>query len=90
MNLLICPWDPEMTTAAISGAERTADLVRRLALAGLMAALVFAVSADRFEWRKECRGDFGPGFSRDFDVRRCNVVVRSLGGDLELHLPLPK
>jgi hypothetical protein len=81
-----------MTTAAIPGAERPADLVRRLVLAGLLAALVFAVSADvmRFELRKECRGDFSSGFSRDFDVRRCNVVVRSLGGDLELHLPLPR
>jgi hypothetical protein len=79
-----------MTTAAIPGAERPADLVRRLVLAGLMAALVFAVSADvmRFEWRKECRGDFSSGFSRDFDVRRCDLVVRRVGGDLDLRFSL--
>jgi hypothetical protein len=58
-----------------------------------MAALVFALSADlmQFDASKECRGGgFGAGFSSGFDVRRCSVIIRRVGGDAEIRIPLPR
>jgi hypothetical protein len=75
-----------MPAVAISSGDRPAERWRRLVRAGLLPALVFALSGDvaQFEASKECRGgDFGPGFnSRDFAVRRCDVVVRRFGDEL--------
>jgi hypothetical protein len=78
-----------MATAAITNAGRPADITRRLVRGGLMAALVFALSADvmQFEASRECRGGaFGGGF----DVRRCSVTLRRIGGDAEIRIPLPR
>jgi hypothetical protein len=57
-----------------------------------MAALVFALSADvrQFESSKECRGAFSSGFGGGFDVRRCDLVVKKIGGDAEVRIPLPR
>jgi hypothetical protein len=82
-----------MTTAAEANVGRPADLIRHLVRTGLMAALVFALSADvmQFQGRKECRGsDFSSGFSRDFDVGRCDFVVKRIGGAFEMHFPLSR
>jgi len=82
-----------MNTNAIPIRERPVDLIRRLVAAGLMLALVFALSADvmQFEASKECRGGgFGGGFSRGFDVGHCDLVVRRLGRDTGVHVPLPR
>jgi hypothetical protein len=71
--------------------ESPIALVRRLVAAGLMVALVVAISADvmQFEASRECRGGaFSSGFSGGFDVRRCDVVVRRFGDDL-FKIPLP-
>jgi hypothetical protein len=82
-----------MTTAAMANVGRPADLIRHLVRGGLMAALVFALSADvmQFEASRECRGGaFGGGFSSGFDVRRCSVIIRRIGGDAEIRVPLPR
>jgi hypothetical protein len=81
-----------VTPYTIPSAERPADRFRRWVRAGLIPALVVAVSGDvaQLERSKECRGDFSYGFSRDFDVRHCDLVVRRVGGDLELRLSLPR
>jgi hypothetical protein len=43
------------------------------------------------EVSKECRGgDFSSGFSRGFDVARCDLVVRRFGRDTGVHVPLPR
>jgi hypothetical protein len=82
-----------MNAITIPRPERPADLFRRLLGAGLMlGALVFALSGDvvQFEASKECRGGaFSAGFSRGFDVRRCDLVIRRFGRDIGLHFPLP-
>jgi hypothetical protein len=81
-----------MNTTAIP-IQLPVDLIRRLVTAGLMAALVFALSADvmQFDASKECRGGaFGGGFSGGFDVRRCSVTIRRIGGDAEIRIPLPR
>jgi hypothetical protein len=66
------------------------DLIRRLVRSGLMSGLVLALSLCvlQFEASKECRGGgFSAGFSRGFDVRRCDLVV---GGDVGFRIPLPR
>jgi hypothetical protein len=70
--------------------QRPVDLVRRLVAVGLIPALMFAVSAEviQLEASKKCRGDFSSDFSRDFNLRRCDVVLKRVGGDLELRLPM--
>jgi hypothetical protein len=57
---------------------------------GLIGALVAAmVAAFPFEVLKECRGGaFSAGFSREFDVRRCDLVVRR-GAYLMARIRLP-
>jgi hypothetical protein len=58
-----------------------------------MAALAFAFYSDvrQFEASKECRGGaFSSGFSRGFDVRRCDLVVKRFGVDTGFHIPLPR
>jgi hypothetical protein len=82
-----------MNTTAIPIHERPVDLIRRLVAAGLMLALVIALSADviQFEASKECRGGaFGGGFSSGFDVRRCSVIIRRVGSEAEIRIPLPR
>jgi hypothetical protein len=82
-----------MTTIALPCPVRPADLFRRLVGAGLvLSALVFALSGDvvQFEASKECRGAFSSGFGGGFDMRRCDVVVRRIGGDAGVRIPLPQ
>jgi hypothetical protein len=68
-----------------------AESLRRFVRYGLLSAFVFAMAADArlFDVSNECRGDFSSAFSRDFDVRRCNLTVRSIGSDLKFNLPFP-
>ena len=72
-----------MATASMPGTGRPAEITRRLVRASLMAAIVLALSADviQFEASKECRGGFSAGFGSGFDVHRCDLVVRRIGGD---------
>jgi hypothetical protein len=59
---------------------------------GVLAALVFALSADaqQFEASKDCRGAFSAGFSSGFDTHRCDLIVRKIGSDLKVRIPLPR
>jgi hypothetical protein len=58
-------------------------------MAGLVLALGLGVM--QFEASKECRGGaFGGGFSGGFDVRRCSVIIRRIGGDAEIRFQLPR
>jgi hypothetical protein len=82
-----------MTAIELPRPERPVDLFRRLVGAGLvLGALVLALSVDvrQFEASKECRGAFSSGFGGGFDVRRCDLVIRSFGRDIGLHFPLPR
>jgi hypothetical protein len=69
---------------------KPADLVRRMVLAGLSALVVgLAVELPRFD-AKECRGGaFSSGFSIDFDVRRCDLVIHKTGREIA-RVPLPR
>jgi hypothetical protein len=69
------------------------DLFRWLVRAGLLAGLVFSVCLVlvQFEAKRECRGGaFSAEFSRAFDVRRCDLVVRRFGRDIGVRFPLPR
>jgi hypothetical protein len=49
-----------------------------------------ALSADvrQFEGSKECRGSFAVGFSSGFDGHRCDLVIRRIGSDSGVRIPL--
>ncbi len=84
------PGPLNMSTIAL---PRPVDLIRPLVCAGLMGGLVLALSVGlpQFEVSKECRGGaFSAGFSRGFDVRRCDLVIRRFGRDIGLRVPLPR
>jgi hypothetical protein len=96
---VILIWVTDMMTISLLGFERGGDLVRprpadfyrRLVLAGLMAALVFALSTDvrQFEVSKECSGAFSSGFSRrDFDVHHCDLALKRWGEDTGVRVRL--
>ena len=63
--------------------------LRRAILLGLIPALVFTLSATQFATSRECRGAFSRAFSNDFDRYRCAVVVRHVGTDFEIQIPMP-
>jgi len=67
-------------------------IVRWLVRVGLLPALVFALSADvwQFEASRDCRGSFSAGFGTGFDPHRCDLVVRKIGADVEIRVPLPQ
>jgi hypothetical protein len=79
-----------MSVAAVWGVSRPVELVRRLVRAGLMVALVYAVSGDvaQFGASKECGGAFSSAFSSGFDVRHCDLVIKRFGDEVG-RLPLP-
>jgi hypothetical protein len=82
-----------MTTIELPRLARPAALIRRLVGAGLMCGLVGALYLVlvQFEASKECRGGaFSAGFSRGFDVRRCDLVIRRFGQDIGVRFPLPR
>jgi hypothetical protein len=59
--------------------------VRWLFWAGVMAALVLVlyVALAQFSASRECRGGaFSSGFSRGFDVRRCDLVLKRFGNEV--------
>jgi hypothetical protein len=71
--------------------ERPADLVRWLVRAGVLSAVVCAlyVVLVQFSGAKECHdGAFSAAFSRAFDVRHCEFVVRRFGSEIG-RIPLP-
>jgi hypothetical protein len=81
-----------MSMISLPRYERSADLIRWLVRVGLMSGVVVAlyVVLAQFSASKECRdGGFSAGFSRGFDVRRCDLVVRRVGRDIGLSIPLP-
>ena len=66
---------------------------RRLVLAGLLPAFVLAlvIALWLFDAKRECRGGaFSSGFSAAFDVRKCDLVVRRIGGEEIARIPLPR
>jgi hypothetical protein len=67
-------------------------ILRWLYRAGVLAALVFALSADAqlFDASRECKGAFASGFSNGFDVRQCKLNVKAVGSDLKFSIPLPQ
>ena len=75
-----------MTTIALPKYQRPSDLlVRWLVRTGV--ALTLALAAylvlAQFDAAKECRGGgFSAGFSRGFDVERCDLVVRRFGHEI--------
>ena len=73
-----------MTTIALPKYQRPSDLFRWLVRTGVVAlALVAYLVLAQFDAAKECRGGgFSAGFSRGFDVRRCDVVVRRYGREI--------
>jgi hypothetical protein len=64
----------------------------RLIRLGLLPALAvaLAVAVWPFEASRDCRGSFSPGFSSDFDRHRCDLVVRKIGTDAKIRVPLPQ
>jgi hypothetical protein len=84
---------PTMTTLDLPYRKRPADLVRWLVRARLMPALALVVylALVQFEVSKECRGGaFSSGFGAGFDGRRCHIVIRRIGSELEVRVPLPR
>ncbi len=78
-----------MNTIAIS---RPADTLLRLVRVGMLPALAFAADLvlAQYSAKKECRGgDFSAEFSRDFKVRRCDLVVKT-DGKQNFRIPLPR
>jgi hypothetical protein len=74
-----------MTAIDIARPKRPADLVRWLVRAGVMSALVLALymALAQFSASRECRGGaFSSAFSRGFDVRRCDLVIRRFGREV--------
>jgi hypothetical protein len=69
-----------------------AIVLRRFVRSGLLAALAFALAADAqlFEASKDCRGSFSRDFSNGFDLYRCDLVVRKIGSEFEIRVPLPQ
>lgn len=63
--------------------------LRWLVLAGLIPALALVVALWSTETKRECRGGaFSSGFSASFDVRKCDLVVRT-GGDEIARISIP-
>jgi hypothetical protein len=65
---------------------------RWLVWVGLMSALVLAayMVLAQFDASKECRGGaFSAAFSRGFDVRRCDLVLKRVGSEV-VRIPLPQ
>jgi hypothetical protein len=57
-------------------------------MSGLVLAVYLVVA--QFDAVKECRGGaFSAGFSRGFDGRRCDIVIRRFGRGVG-HVPLPR
>jgi hypothetical protein len=80
-----------MATIALPHVERPAHLILWLVRAGLMPGLllVLCLVLVQFEASKECRGGaFSAGFSRGFDIRSCDLVIRRFGRDIGLRVPL--
>jgi len=91
----IRPWALKMNTIIIlRRPERPADLIRRPIRDGLIPGLVLTLFLVlvQFEASKECRGGaFSAGFGGGgFDVHRCDLVVRRIGSDRGLRIPLPQ
>jgi hypothetical protein len=76
-------------TAIALRPTRPVDLLRQLCLAGFCAIIVaLAVALPRFGADKECRdGSFSAEFSKNFDVRRCDLIIRETGDEIA-RLPL--
>jgi hypothetical protein len=74
-------------------ALRPSLLIERwLVLLGLLPALVIALAVLiwLFEASRDCRGSLSAGFSNGFDLYRCDLVVRKIGSDLKIRVPLPQ
>ena len=66
------------------------SFLRLLAMFGLAFVVAAVVLLPQFSVSRECRGGaFSARFSGDFDVRRCEVVVRRFGDDM-IRIPLPR
>jgi hypothetical protein len=64
---------------------------RRAALicVGLALAVAAVLTASPFELSRRCQGGaFSTDFGTGFDRPHCNLVLRSVGGDFEIRLPL--
>ena len=64
---------------------RAAEIARRYVLIGLLPALLVAgyLALAPYSAERKCHeGDFSAAFSSDFDVRRCNLVVKRFGADV--------
>jgi hypothetical protein len=82
----------QATAKTLPSKESPAIRLQRLVRYGLLPAVAFALAADTqlFDASKECRGGaFSSGFSRGFDLRRCNLTVKAIGADLKISVPLP-
>ena len=72
--------------------RRPADLIRWLVRAGVMSGMVFGlyIVLAQFSASKECHGGaFSAAFSKGFDVRGCDLVVRRFGRDIGIRISLP-
>jgi hypothetical protein len=65
-------------------------ILRWLVRLGLIPALAFALSstATLFTTSRECQGAFSAGFSNGFDRYRCAVVIRHVGTNYHIRIPL--
>jgi hypothetical protein len=66
--------------------------MRTLIRAGVVAALVMAgvvAMMETFEASRNCHGAFSRDFSADFDVYRCQLIVRLLKAGSQIQIPLP-
>jgi hypothetical protein len=53
-------------------------------------ALVLAIAATQFDYSRKCQSPWSAGFSAAFGPTRCYFIVRAIGTDFELKIPIPK
>jgi hypothetical protein len=83
---------PKMSAIALRRPIAPLTVLTWLFRLGLLPALVFALSGDvqQFEASRDCRGAFGRGFSSGFDRYHCDLVLRKIGSDVKIRVPLPR
>jgi hypothetical protein len=91
MNSIRRSHSQERSAPQIQAARSPTAYLRWAIRAGLAWAFVLALAltAIQLDVSRACRGGFSRGFSRGFDVYRCELVVRKIGTNAQFRISLP-
>ena len=81
----------KFASLALARALRPVDFLKRLVMAGLLAAIIVAGVAAMLSTLKisrECDGAFSAGFSAGFGRYHCELGIRTIRGGIKLRIPL--